>query len=743
MSLLDGDPRRSAAHRNMAEHLAGPLRGGAAETPLVLALANGAWRTRVDWVSRQPLLLLELRAPLAEHGRVFTVEVTPDGGAAVTATLAFAPFTEDGAALPGWIAPPGPASDTAPPFSITVTATGLPAGVALGDVVAVRVVEGVLGRLLYAIGVEKARVRRQARELHELRRLGFRFDDTPEHRRMGAALDRLGAELGVPRFADRLAWDAANQRPTSVSAAEPDEAYRARLELYRPFLMPTPGRVLRMLRDYAGAAAVTVSEPNTEFAVAIQLVSSPDDAPRRDFLRWLRAAHLVQPGQPIPAARLLPRDVRAAQQAALGRVATAFAFPAGAVTRPWKVLRAQDDAGGSRYELGLGVELEVPPAAELDALVQALARKAFPAGTDPATLALLASVTAPPSAADPLGRWLLAACGAKTVHATATGCFVSHMPVFGAVLVPDGAPNAFQARFEAPGDPGPNAVLWYGMRDVTADAAAAGIPAWTELAAAPAAAARAAATVPPAPFVAALAAARLRTPGDAAELARAIAALGTMPAELMTTVKLAPALAAGLQTGAAAAAQQLAALVRLFVARELGSVLPLVSGGDVLLVIGVVPLPSAASLVKAERLAFRWYAVGMTGVAGTLTRSVGARSTYVPPAGVRLSPPRPGPTLPGPGPGPTLPGPGPGAPAAAPSLAAVVAVSLARADRDDPRDRIAPYSARVDLPDGALIDLATYERVMNLLERAAPIGVVLDTAPLRERHVDPGALGHA
>ncbi|HEY0987405.1 MAG TPA: hypothetical protein VGD80_10155, partial [Kofleriaceae bacterium] len=362
MSLLDVDRLRSASHRNMAEHLAGPFRGGAIETPLALVHRSGKWRARVDWVSRQPLLLLELRTPLAEHGYTVTVEVAPDRGPRSTSTLELAPFSEAGATLPAWIAAPGAASDTAPPFSITVG--GLPDAAAAAGVVALRVVEGVLGRLLYAIGAEKARVRRQARELHELRRLGFEFDDSPAHRRMANALDRLGAELAVPRFTDRLAWDAANQRPTSQTMDEPNEAYRKRLALYRPFLLPT--------RRSTCVVAV-VSEPNAVFAVAIALVSTPDDAPRRAFLDWLRTAHLVQPGQPIPAARLLPRKTRHALQAALKQVTAVFTFRAGAFVAPqlvelldrvarclvavgaktpWRVLRAQDDMAGSRYELG-------------------------------------------------------------------------------------------------------------------------------------------------------------------------------------------------------------------------------------------------------------------------------------------------------------------------------------------------------------------------------------------------------
>jgi hypothetical protein len=767
MSLFDVDPQRGASHRNMAEHLAGPFRDGAVETPLAIARVNGAWTARVDWVSRRPLLLVELRVALAEVGRAVALNILPDGqtpppppppvlglasgrtgltpfgdlgarlGAdfvagtvAATASLWFAPFSESGTVLPGW--PPDAPGETAPPFTITIG--DLVDGASVNEVLGLRLVEGNLGRLLYLIGAEKARLRRQARELHELRQLRFSFDETsPDHRRMGHALDRLGAGLGVPRLTDRLSWDAATQNVTSETAIETNEAYRQRLALYRPFLRPTPGRVQRLLREGAGADLATVAESNTEHAIAVRLVSSPDGAPRLAFLDWVRAFHLLEPGQPVPASRLLPNATRIEQNAALTRVAAAFQFPAGArvapllvelldlvgrcrtalgVTRRWQVVRAQDNNGGSRFELGLGVELEVPPAAELDLLAQNLAQQQIAAGADVETKALLGVLTGASSAADPLGRWLLAGCGARTVHATATGIYVSHASMFGAVLATGGQANTFEARFEAAGDPGQNAVLWYGLRDAAVDAASHGIPAWTELSATAATTARDGAVVASPSIQTQFGAIRLTTPVNAAALARTIAALKLVPAELMTTLKLDAGFASALLAGDVAAWAKLQQLVKYFTARELGSVLPLVTSNSVLLVVGAQALPGASVLVHTERLAFRWYAVPITGTAGVLSSTTGPRNTYTPRSG-------------------------------APSLVALVAVSLARSDREDPRDRIPPYAARIQLPPGELIDLATYERLMNVLERVVPIGVVLDTRELRETNVDPGQIRRA
>jgi hypothetical protein len=787
MSLLDVDPERGASHRNMAEHLAGPFRDGAIETPLPITRVNDTWQARVDWVSRRPLLLVELLASRAELPLVVPITVPEtqspsatlglasaragfapftefgsaladaasvpaptlglasartgfapftefgsaldDGAVAVTppptSTLRFAPFSEAGTVLPAW--PPVPAGDAMAPFTIIIA--DFPDGTAADSVVGLRLIEGNLGRLLYLIGAEKARLRRQVRELHELRRLSFAFDEaSPDHQNLGHALDRRGAELGVPRFADRLAWDLAARTPTSETAPEPNEAYRRRLALFRPFIQPTPRRVEQLLRDGAGAELATVTESNTEHAMAIRLVSSPDDAPRQAFLDWVRTQHLLQPGQTVPAGRLVPEEIRIEQNAALARVATAFQCPSPSlmapllvelldrvgrcrtalgVTRPWHVLRAQDPTGGSRYELGLGVELELPPAGELDALAQNLSRGQLAPGTDIEVGQLLGSLTPASSAADPLGRWLLAACGAVTVHATPAGIYVSHASIFGAVLASGSQAGSFEARFEAPGDPGQNAVLWYALRDVAADAAAAGIPAWTELSASAATTARATAVVPSSAVGALIASIKLVTPATAAELARAVTALTTAPAELMTTLKLDPGLASALLAGTPAAWDKLGKLVGFFTAREVGSVLPLVtSTGSVLLVIGAQVLPGTSALVHAERLAFRWYTVPITGAPGKLSLTRGPRSTYTPAPG-------------------------------APSLVALVAVSLARSDRDDPRDRIPPYAARISLPRGELIDLGTYERVMNVLERVVPVGVVLDTRRLRETNVDP------
>jgi hypothetical protein len=60
----------------------------------------------------------------------------------------------------------------------------------------------------------------------------------------------------------------------------------------------------------------------------------------------------------------------------------------------------------------------------------------------------------------------------------------------------------------------------------------------------------------------------------------------------------------------------------------------------------------------------------------------------------------------------------------------VVALSYVRTGLTD------PYEFRVELPDGATLTLAQYERLMNALARVCPVGVEINTYAIRRDHVD-------
>src|SRR5688572_6466148 len=166
---LHPDPLRSASHRSMFAHLAGPWTGGAVESTLVL---DGSGEARVDWQARWPLVLLAPRVPLEAKGVELVVKVTPDSAEVVPEiAVAFAPYTEPGASVLVWrpdaVSMTGEAAVT---FSLRVAHAGTGDPTTLRDLVEVRVIEGNLSRLLYVLGAEKMRVRRVAQEVLAARR---------------------------------------------------------------------------------------------------------------------------------------------------------------------------------------------------------------------------------------------------------------------------------------------------------------------------------------------------------------------------------------------------------------------------------------------------------------------------------------------------------------------------------------------------------------------------------------------
>jgi hypothetical protein len=447
-AALDPDLFGSASHRNMATHLTAPFATGAVESPVPIAATGAA---AVDFVSREPLLLCALRADLAEAA--LAVEATlPDG---TTTALEFAPWTERGAALPLY-RPPTESGGFSDPFDLKLgklreiapnrAATALP-NAEIAERLELELVEGILGRLIYATSAEKQRLRRLGRELSAMRRLRSARDD---------ALDRLGAELGVPRLADDLAFRGGHV-VTDVRR-EPDEEYRRRLAIYRPWLLRTRANVLGLLKGIDDR--LSVAERDNPFALAVHVVGAEEPATRDNFLEFVRRVHLIWPhptADPVHAARFEPEERRQQVEAMRANLRDGFSIvtsgPSSAfapmlasslarvsrcrkhlrATTKWPVNRAQDGAAGSRYELGLGADLQPLPAAELDRLAQEHAG-GRPAA-DPEVQALLDAMTPRSAADDPAGRWLLEPCGLRTVHRVdANNIYVSHLPAFGLAI---------------------------------------------------------------------------------------------------------------------------------------------------------------------------------------------------------------------------------------------------------------------------------------------------------------------
>jgi hypothetical protein len=677
-------------------------------------------------------------APRTDTGlSEFVVEpvLDPDGAAIPLPTARFAPYTEKGAFLPLHRPQVNANTRMAAPFALHVTVRELlPDGAELSltpeaalQQLEVRLLEGVMGRLAYALGAEKQRLRRLMHEVTAMRRASLARDN---------ALDRLGADLAVPRFSEDLLFRGGVL--TTESRREPDPEYRRRLLLHKPFIMPSGPSVSVLLNgrgtdsdSNSGALGemgfttrFRLLEDDNQFALAFHLVESGGGSRRQNFLRFIRDAYLVEPNVDVPDDRLLPNERRRRENELRARLRQRFSFPAGATIAPmlaaaldrvgrcrealgsltpWPVSRAQDDAGGSRYELGLGVDLAPLQAQTLNAMVRRLEDPGRRPTEDQEIEALLQSMTPGLAADDREGRWLLEACGLKTLHRVDNRrIYVSHFATFGLAIT--GASNVLdsgrlplEAHYHAPGDPGKHVILVEGLSRAAADWAARGGPAWTVLNDTQAAQAWERVTPRPQsdPALQVFLASGLPAVSEPADV---VQRLTQAPVELLDTVRLAPEEAQRILEGAPEAIAELQALRSTLAANQIISALPLVTNTDeVLLVVAVVGLPEAGLNLGAVRsTGFRWYVVPIDGSHGSL-RAVGSRTEYS---------------------------------ATGSGLAAVVALGYARRGLTD------PYEYRVELPQDAVLNLTQYEFLMNILERCFPLGVQVNTFSIRRQHVD-------
>ncbi|MDA0160864.1 hypothetical protein OM076_11360 [Solirubrobacter ginsenosidimutans] len=711
MASVDLAGPGSAFEAHLAAQLAGPYTG--ALRRVELSRGEGGDYV-VDWSPRHPVVLAALRRDLGEETVRIATTFLDTGTELGNATLA--PWSERGGSVPLYSPALADGESVVPGFTLRLAVTLDDAPVvdlALDALLELHVLEGNLGRLMYAAGAEKQRVRRTLREVAAMRRL--------EHARRDA-LDRIGADAGVARFTDELIYDAeSDQVLARQGSVEADADYARRIGLYRGFLMPTRGAVEALAPD------TRFLEADNPFAVAVHLLNAGDGPERANLLEVIRRDRLLFPADDpaadaLHAARALPAERREAILGLRNSVRTSFAFAADAgvapalaaaldragrlfralgITKVWDVTRAQDPGGGSRYELGLAVDVTPPTEEEAAQIFEGWFNDARQPTEDVPIEALIAG-SGPPEA-DPDVRWAWQLCGLQTVHRTSSDALMlSHLPTQGLEIT--GADQAelrtdtpFEARFHAPGDPGTNALLAQALSDAAQEWAAAGHDEWHVLTDGQAREMWPGAITPApgAPLTNVLGAAGLPVVGDVGAVVKA---LELLPDELVQTLALDATLAAKLTEGDPEAAQALHELVGLLRANHLAAVLPLPLPGDrLLLVVSVIGLPQAGiNLNERRATGFRWYVVPLGGAAGTI-KAVGSRTV--------LRPLKPG-------------------------VVAVVVLGYVRTGLTD------PYEVRVELGDDAVLSLGEYEFLMNLLGHICPIGVEINTFALRRDHVD-------
>lgn len=429
---------------------------------------------------REPVLLVRLRRSLADEAVVVRLTV----GGEDQPVVVFSPFSAEGTMLPGFRPELVDGSDGSGDFTVDarvhrVTGVGRlaarpsPLGDSFdpalaADMVEAVVLEGRFARLLYLATLEKQRCIRHAREVAAVR-----------HRELahGGALDARGLDLGVPRILD-----------------EDDNHYRARLAIYSRWRMATPAQFAEALNgpgaDSDANAGLTslvgvngrfrIVEEINELSIATRIVSVGGEGAtqRTNFHQLLRSNHLVDLDSaantllPEPRRKFL-ESVRRVLREELTRAAVdrpRYLAPLVAVsldsavrlmralghTAAIELVRAYDPAGGSRYELGLGVDLAPLTPAQLAGMADEVDDLAN--GNDDDDLTILAQALEPrPASEDPAGRWLFQPCGFRTVHFLETGgVHLSPLPTQGQWIdgpadVAVGASAVFESRYHSGG----------------------------------------------------------------------------------------------------------------------------------------------------------------------------------------------------------------------------------------------------------------------------------------------------
>jgi hypothetical protein len=770
---IDADGLAAASHRHMREHLTALLQAGSPDTSVTVA-PDGT--VRVPARTREPLLLAAPGYALEGVSLALTA-----AHADATVELNFPDGSEAGSYLPLYRPPASLDTQMATAVVLRLRLVEirppLRRAVPLDEIdghLTVRLVQGITGRLLYLLGAEKQRIRQQARLLAGIRTLGAAHGD---------ALDRIGAELAVPRLHDTIAFrepapeDRASvfgtvtfgTRPfgpgrgiqlISSARREPDDEYRRRLAIYRPWHYPTSRHIGTLLngpgeqedRNCGLLAALGVRERvrltdrPRPFATAVHLVAvgQPHVQPR--FHDYLRRTVLVWPGddataREVHAGRYVPPTVAERQDALRQRLRAAYEWPADAALAPqlglaldrlarcrtalsvpsvWQVIRAQDPEGGSRFELGLGVGLRPPDKALLRMLTArlrdgdvALPDEPTADEPDPAETAAVLAAAREYGGLGAEGEGLMRACGLHTMHYTSTDMlYLSHIPtsgltIVGASSIPPNESTDFEARYYAAGEPSGHALLVRGVAAAEQAWAAAGHDPWLTLRPVVARTAWADAVVTPRPAAAVLE--RVGLPViDAPEAV--LEPLRRAALDLVATIELPQSVAQRVILGRPEAANALRVALNTLAGQGLSAALVLVLSGDrVLLVVSGAALPVAGANLSGRATArFRWQAIRLWpsgDAADQLPRpgspeigSVGTRITFRPPGA---------------------------------GLYAIVAVGHLRHPG-------APdaYACNVTFPGDTVLTLPQYEYLMNLLMHVHPLGTRVTTHEIRQRHVD-------
>lgn len=713
MSILDVDGYRSDVLGTLREAMAGPL-AAASQTDAVAL--DGQGRLTIEPPLWEPLLVV---APLHDVGKEPLV-VTARRGTETLPLVTFAPWTEAHAGLPLYVPPVDDGRRTTADVKLTLHARVGSQDVPVAqirDVLEVRLLTGSFGRLYFLWHAETPRLRRLMRQVAQARLLEGAGGAE------GEMLDRIGRELAVPRFSDRIL--SRSGEILTEEQRESDEDYRQRLRIYRPFTLSTRAHVERTLNP--DAKQFDILEEDNALQIAFRVVSVASDVAtarqrRRQYLRFLRETTLIDPATDVPAARRMPSSRRSAENALRLRLRTLLQFGstsrslAPALARTFDriaivsemlgtnlqihLLRAQQDLGGSRWELGLAAEVQAPDPAQIASLAQAAQGVDLATVSDRNARSLIARLrTTLPAAGGADASWLFQAAGFRTRHALAADRWMlSHFSTDGLVIEGQSdlsESQAAEARFTAallsPHDEPTNAALSSALEGGTEGWTQP--PPWDRVSESDLATVIQALGLPPGSLTNHLRALGLSEGFDAQGFRQSLASL---PTSLFAVLRLDGAFSTALESLEEAAWQELAALLeQLAKSGAASAALMLETSGRLNLVVGATGLPLIASNLSPRRTSgFVWRSLPITGSEHRV-RGAGTHGLF----------------------------------SGAPGIAAIAVVGYARRGLTD------PFEYRVTARQGVELDVAEYELLMNRLRHLTPAGVQANTWEIRRRHV--------
>ena len=732
------DPFAADILSRLADDISGPMSAGA----------------RVDAITLGPGLTLDLVSPLREAGMflaltrdldarpvVVEAQLVQAAGDVSLSSLVFAGWSEAGSVLPLHLPVADPETETVGPFRLRLSV--FRDGAALPEAEAAvlvegRLVSGRLGRLMALLDAEAVAIRRHARAIAAARRI-----DTAEQ----ASLDRHGGDLGVPRQTARLTLKGDGTVSTEAGQ-EPDADYRRRLALYRAVSFPRPAQYAARLGEQGPLAEMgfqgrlTLREDANPFSLAVTLISVGETQAKADdlaknFRTFLRNWVLVDPRTPPPAARRLSKadadalsqlrtrlrdnidlttdDAAMAPDLAFALDRLAALLSAVGVAQKLELIRALDPKSGSRYGLGLGIAIAPLQQATLDALFDAAAEPP-PAGASVEVRATFSALERPGAANDdPLGAWVLRACGFRTVHLAEAGeLFLSHLATGALALAGDtslvlpAAGNAVAEAFLAGFAPEAGSATSRIIGAAIASAAAA-LPG-TQPAADAAGLLAAAVAAGPARSIL-LRAEGLPAIEDWEPVRDAMAAL---PADGLAVLELPAPTVTGMANADDAAWAALGRLAQALRQAGAATAIPFFTANAAGVVVATAALPVAgANLTGRASTGIRWFAIPIDHLADNSTARGGFRMATLD----RRT-----------GPATTF-------RARVPGLYALVALGYQHLGGTD------PYEVRIEADDGDLLTYMQYEFLMNMLATRYPAGVEINTWPIRRFHVasDDGA----